>query len=364
MFFNFLIFYALHYDSKEIQQKLLNMSWKIPILVFCYSPFCSICQSIHPKWDNLSKIYRDDPHIMLADIDCTLSKWICDKYYGVNGFPSFVQILKANSKKTNIDISYSSIHDKIKELAELNMSELCELYPQIEQIYPAIVVSKTTDHFSCCELIDEVTKADPNLVKYFSAKVNQTEDKVEAYITNRVSFKMKEPINVENVFNFANEYKTENFGYVKWSEVLSKKRKVIIFIVKDIKDTNSFIDICNNNSEKYYWSRITSTKYREFESNINESRLPAAIISNDSKSKYVIADNVTPETIMDIVEKPFGSQGKVINKHMNKVFIDYTIFPGMSRNMRIIIYCSIVIIIGAMIFNIFWSNREPVLKFE
>ena len=364
MYVFFLISYVLQYDSIEMQEKLLNMSWKIPILVFCYSPFCGICQSIHPKWDNLSKIYRDDPHIMLAEIDCTLNKRICTKYYGVSAFPHFVKILKANSKITNIDISYDSIHNKIKELANLNMSELCERYPKEEQNYPTIVISKTTNHFSCCQLIDNVTKSNPALLKYFTAKDHQEEDKVEAFITKNISIRMKDPINIKNIYDFVNEYKSENFGYLKWSEVLSKTRKIIILIVKRINDTNPFIQVSNENSEKYYWSRITASKYLEFESKVDESNLPAAIISNDSKSKYAIIYNVTPETIMSSIEKPLGSHGKTIHKNMNKVFIDYKLFPGMSKNMRNAIYILVAALIFILVFNIYWSNREPALKFE
>ena len=115
---------------------------------------------------------------------------------------------------------------------------------------------------------------------------------------------MKGEFTVQNAFSFAKEYQTENFGYIKWSEVLNKNRKVIIFIVKNIDDVKPFMNIATENSENYYWSRITATKYKEFEAKINDTSLPAAIISNSEKTKYVIAENVTPEKIMEIIEKP------------------------------------------------------------
>jgi thiol-disulfide isomerase/thioredoxin len=361
-----LILYSLSIASKQHRDKILSMSWKVPIFIFCYSPYCNHCQEIKPRWYNLSEKYKDDPKILMVDVDCNSFYDICAKTFLSKVYPNFVRILKANPKVIHPHDSYDGLEERINELKALNMDELCERYPkQNKQRYPALVVSLKGNMSTCCSFIDKIVGDDKSLIPVLYAKDKQKEEKIEAYITHSVAFPMKKKFTLSNIKDFVNEYKTPNFGMVKWAEVLEKRRKILILIVKDQEQADNFENVAAANSEKIYWGRMSDKKYLEFTfSRINSDKLPAAMLSDESHSKYVLIHNVDPSNITEQLNKTFGTQGEVYNKKLSKLLYDIRIFPGLPFGLRIFLYAVSICLAGGMIFVVFCSNRSPTYKFE
>ena len=131
--------------------------------MFLHSPYCSICAGIHPDWVNLSKKYKDDPKIMIVEIDCHSYESICEKSYKVKGYPSFVKILKSVPKKFDPGHDFDSLDSQAKELKNLKMDELCERYPIRNQEYPALVASLKQTKVQSCKFLDDLTKIEPSI---------------------------------------------------------------------------------------------------------------------------------------------------------------------------------------------------------
>ena len=65
------------------------------VLVEFYAPWCGHCKSLTPKYDELGKLFKDDPTVVIAKIDATAN----DSPADVQGFPTI--ILYPAGDKTN-----------------------------------------------------------------------------------------------------------------------------------------------------------------------------------------------------------------------------------------------------------------------
>lgn len=48
---------------------------------------CGHCKAAKPAWDDLGKEYADHPNVLIGDVDCTVSKDVCNEM-GVSGYPT------------------------------------------------------------------------------------------------------------------------------------------------------------------------------------------------------------------------------------------------------------------------------------
>ena len=351
--------------QEKHNMNLFSMSWKIPVFIFCHSPYCSICNGIHPSWKNLSKTYENDPRIMIAEIDCNSYDSICSNSYKVKSYPSFVKVIKGIPKKFNAGHDFDSLDSDVHELLQIKMNELCKPFPTNNVIYPALVFSLNMSKVDSCGFVDDILKQiDISVGSQIYANENQTENSLQVYITKENKIPMNMPFSNENIIAFINEFKTPNFAIVKWSEALNKNRTTLIIVISNQTQLKLFDHIANNNSQKYYWGSITTKKYYELSGfSIPESHTPALIYGSKIKNSYCVLTNVLANATIELLENnSYCSSGKIVDKAMNKVFHDYLLFPGKSQNFRRgIVLLVIVTIIGIIYYSFCY---EPTLKFE
>ncbi|EAY07733.1 hypothetical protein TVAG_118140 [Trichomonas vaginalis G3] len=302
---------------------------------------------------------------MVAEIDCNSFSYVCSNKFKAKSFPNFVRLLKGLPKGIHPDFDYNGFKNRVEELKDLKMNELCEKFPIEKQKYPALVLHLNKSKAECCKVIDEIVKYDVTLTPSIFCQHKAPEEKLEVYTNEYTKFQMEANLTIPNIFNFSQEYKTPIFGTVRWSEILKRNRTIAIVVVKNISRANDYKTQAEANSKNIYWSIITRSKYNELSSwGLKENEIPALIIGNPTKTKFAIIKNITPDSMIDIANSEFGKYGTVVNKKMSSVFHDFILFPGRSALFRNTMYAIFILIIIALIIGGFFLNSTPTLKFE
>ena len=181
--------YVLPFFAFKLNDRLntyvMNQSWKVPVFVFCYSPHCGHCKEIHPDWEKLAEEYKNDPKVIIAELNCEAYHHTCSHEHHVNGYPGFRIVLKGNSKTYDGSRHYNGLKEKIDELRLLKMDELCNVLDnnQLNSSlnYPAFVLNYTGNLKEGCAFIDKLVGRDYNLADQFYINYNQSEMDMAIY---------------------------------------------------------------------------------------------------------------------------------------------------------------------------------------
>lgn len=85
-------------DTKDVVKKIVGKNFddvaydsKKTVFVMFYAPWCGHCKSLHPIYEKLAEHFKDDPDIVIANIDSTKNELENIK---IKGFPTLKMFLK------------------------------------------------------------------------------------------------------------------------------------------------------------------------------------------------------------------------------------------------------------------------------
>lgn len=358
MFLNFLPFFMMQVDENN-NLELVNSSWKVPVFLFCFSPYCGYCKQVHPYWIKVAEKFKDDPHLIAAELDCVAHNDLCSNYYKVTGYPSFVTMTKGKQKiEHDIDRTYPGILKHANKLKAINLDELCNRWndsfiSDFIDDYPAFVLSTTGDLKSSCSIIDKLCDHDVSaLDTSIYAKIEQREMSFMVHLSNITKIEMKESFSLEEAKKFYKKYSERNFVMMKMKDLMEHKRPLVIMITKDLDDVKKLKYFAANHYN-YYWAVIS---YQQFD-NINngiipvdDERLPVAIVTNEKKNMYVLVHEANEKLLKPIVETEFKELKGIKNKRLKLVFRDTDEEPENKEPTRLELFGLICVITAIIIF--------------
>ena len=369
------MFFFLSYFTKVFNERtnylIVNQSWTVPVMMFCFSPYCGHCKEIHPDYTKAGENYKDDPKVVFAEIDCFEFHEICSKFYKVKGYPTFTTIIKGMLKGWDGERDYEGFKKYAEKLKGMKMDEMCGNFNMSDPSsieFPAIVMRSKDSLKESCSFIDNFAYKNgmKELVPHFYAIPNQKELSFEIYLDNETRVNMENKFSLKELKRFIDEYKKPNFENLKWGEVFSHNRALCIVVTKDGVIPND-LRVFSNKASSYYWSSVTYPKLIELAEGdlyITKDDLPAVIITNNKKNKYSIVKNATVDTLKPLLSKEFESLPNIQNRYLKFIFRDLVLFPGKKVNRKLIVGCIVVGIIMLIVFAFYSVMRDPSLKFE
>jgi len=65
------------------------------VFVEFYAPWCGHCKRLTPIWEKLSSVFKNEPNLVIANLDADTHKDLATKY-GVSGFPTLIYFSKTD----------------------------------------------------------------------------------------------------------------------------------------------------------------------------------------------------------------------------------------------------------------------------
>lgn len=137
--------------------KLNNLTYKVPVLLLAFSPYCQHCQAIHPSWVKLEDKLATNTNILISSIDCESYNRICNDFK-IKLYPTFAEIINGKTRFIN----HMSSFDELSLQARQTIKENKEMIKDCSRIDPnqqiqassSIFVYETTEMPTACDLIN------------------------------------------------------------------------------------------------------------------------------------------------------------------------------------------------------------------
>ena len=139
-----------------------------------FAPWCGHCKKMKPDWDNLSNAFDKMDDVVIADVDCTTEKSICEKY-GVSGYPTlkyFEPDSDTGEAFEGNDRSFESLKKWVDDLnqaykCDVNHMEMCDEKDRkiLEEFIPLSNEKKTEAYKTLSDTLTKMNSEHEELLK-------------------------------------------------------------------------------------------------------------------------------------------------------------------------------------------------------
>ena len=339
--FSFSICLELVVDKTNVD-KLQSDSYKIPVFILFYSPYCGHCQKVHPVWEQLMSNFKDDNEIIVAEVNIYTNRAASNKILSVSAVPTFASYIDGKATAIRVTRTLQEFTKTVNEIKEnfkkthhkdnnninndnnsddvLNIS--CNYWNENTNFkYPILTVqagkNNSNDELQACKEIMNLHKLTGIELDYFF--INSTNGDVnnrDIYIWNNPFVSVKyEPDKFNSVASYIIEYfKYKSFG--SWSffnqedfDFISKNthRKMALFFLEDPdleqKVILKFRSVALNYSDKYLFNHFSLSQIRNHEAlysqleKVSTQGKISLLISNSDRSIFFLIKEIDREDI-------------------------------------------------------------------
>lgn len=362
-------FYLFLYFSSSIRiivdktnfQSLIDISFRLPVFIVFYSPYCPHCTRMHPDWLQFMEKYKDDPFIVAAEINCMEFRKEASKIMSITGYPTYAVVIDGHGKAVSVERTTAKFCAKAEEIKKKYPSKShsnikCHFFmPENEDNrYPfmTLLASYYTDksgqitnflkgNDEACDLIQQISEeTELNLENFF---IHQIRSNISSSVViskvflnpkKTIEYKFVNYSNNESIYNFdslslfakeylvykqfgdwdiVNDTKSQEFAFIK------SNRRLVLFVFEsnDLNDDQSISNriimkykaTVTNNVEFFLANRVSSNQLKNnwninifSDSNPSNNTRINLIVSNRNKSNFTLIKNIQSENFNEIAQ--------------------------------------------------------------
>jgi hypothetical protein len=281
--------------TDQNRDEVVNISQRLPSLMFLYSHHCPHCVKTYPEWSAFAQLYINDTGVLLAECDFVNSAPTCKTLANVTGYPTFVAVLHGRLLYVNPIRDVTHFSELIENLRSFDPTLKCTRDFGQSDDYPIFAVSFPDEDPVACDKLLSITETIPQADGHLQL-ARRSNGSLSVAV--RISRSFQTNFTVVDNFNillaWVTDYLHQSFTNWSLSEMdLITLRRVGLFISNETLQVAKAIMLRTALKEYCFGILNVADFIRQFpDVDLHENELPAFAILNKQRTKYKLVKSV------------------------------------------------------------------------